>query len=234
MTPEEVQLSFLKAWEGEVRDREERTGIKPELWRAAGRRSKEWPDKENDKWWLAHGPEMVQNYIKWRTDSEDSDWRIWEPFPGDPAIEIGVVAPFGDVTVRAIIDRIFVTPSGELVIVDLKTGSRSPDSDLQLGFYASACEVAFGIRPQWGAYWKAREGKLLKPLIDLDYLSVDLIAGWLRDFVRARNQGIYIPRIGSHCINCGVRNQCAAVNGPEAHLYDPHHPEYGRNKHGDE
>jgi RecB family exonuclease len=218
--------AWHKAWDEEVADREAQTGIKSSEWRAAGRRSKEWPNKEDDAWWQANGPEMVEAYIKWRNEGSEADWKIWEPIDGEPAIELGITAPIGGVTVKGFIDRVFVTPSGELVIVDLKTGSRNPDSDLQLGFYACLMEVAFGIRPKWGAYYKARDGRLIKPLVDLDYLSLDLLGGYLRDFVRAREARIFLPVIGSHCRTCGVANACAAVDGLDAPKYDPSHPQY--------
>lgn len=221
-----------EAFQNEITRRVEQTGVPTTEWRAAGRKSREWPNKEDLSWWTHHAPEMVQDYIKWRNEGEEKEWRIWEPYPGDPAIEMGVLAPIGGVTVKGFLDRVFATPSGELVIVDVKTGSRTPDSDLQLGFYACLLEVGCGIRPQWGAYYKAREGRLHKPLVNLDHFSTDLLGGFLRDFVRAREQGIYLPVLGGHCRTCGVANQCAAFNGEQADRFDPHHPEYRRNVDG--
>lgn len=225
-----VLPEWKDAWDKELKDREEKSGVKSSEWRAAGRKSKEWPNKEDGAWWEANGPEMVSGYISWRNESEDKDWKIWEPYPGQPAIELGITAPIGGVTVKGFIDRIFVTPSGELVIVDLKSGARSPDSDLQLGFYACMVEVALGVRIKWGAYYKARDGKLVKPLVNLDHFSLGLLGNWLRDFARARANGIYLPVIGSHCNNCGVARYCAAVNGADAKDFDPSHPEYRRDQ----
>lgn len=221
----DLQSAFNDAWHKEVDLRFKESGVPPAEWRSAGRKSKEWPDKENDEFWKAMGPGMAQSYIDWRNESE---WRIWEPQEGMPAIELGMRVPIGGVTVKAVVDRVFITPSGELVIVDLKTGSRTPDSDLQLGFYACAIEVAFGVRPKWGGYYKNRDGKLL-PLIDLDHYSLELLAYWLRDYARAREQGIYLPNLGGHCNTCGVAFACAAKNGIEAPKFDPSHPAYGRN-----
>lgn len=229
MTPFDIDSAFTDAWHEEVKDRFQKSGIRPEEWRAAGRRTKDKPNGEDGEWWKAEGPKMVQAYIDWRNEGDEKDWRLWEPEPGNPAIELGITAPIGGVTVKGFIDRVFVAPSGELVIVDLKTGARNPESDLQLGFYACMIETAFGVRPPFGAYWKARDGKLIKPLVNLDYMSTDLLGGYLRDFVRARNNGIYLPVIGSHCRNCGVAGACAAVDGEFAQKYDPHHPLYNRN-----
>lgn len=229
MIPFDFQAVWKDAWHEEVKDRFQRTGVQPKDWRAAGRKSKDKPNAEDGEWWQAAGLEMTQEYAKWRYEGDEKDWRIWEPEAGEPAIELGITAPIGGVTVKGFIDRIFVAPAGELVIVDLKSGARNPDSDLQLGFYACLVEVAYGLRPQYGAYYKAREGKLIKPLVDLDYMSVDLLGGYLRDFVRARQNGIYLPVVGSHCNSCGVASACAAVDGVDAPKYDPHHPSYRRN-----
>lgn len=231
----DLNAAFNDAWHNEVEDRTAKSGIDPADWRAAGRKSKEWPNKEDSSWWLTNGPVMAQNYINWRQEGDEKHWKLWEPAPGEPAIELGITAPIGGVTVKGYIDRIFHSPPFDsiepdrLIIVDLKTGSRNPESDLQLGFYASLVEVAFGVRPSFGAYYKARDGKLIKPLVPLEHYSLEFLGGLLRDYVRARNNGIYIPNIGSHCNNCGVARACAAVNGSEAIKYDPHHPGYGRN-----
>lgn len=231
----DLESSFVSAWDYEVADRIERSGMQPDRWKAAGRVSKEWPNKENGEWWQKNGRTMAQGYADWRLHSPENNWKIWEPVAGTPAIELGITVPIGGVTVKGYIDRIFHTPPYDsiepdrLVVLDLKSGARKPDSLLQLGFYATMVELAFGIRPRFGGYYDARKGGLGAPLVNLDHLNEELLGGWLRDFVRARNDGIYIPNIGSHCNNCSVSAGCAAVNGPLASQYDPHHPDYGKN-----
>lgn len=230
----DAESSFNFAWAEELAYREERSGIPPRDWRAAGKASKQWPNKEDGEWWKVNGLTMAQAYADWRQYGEEKDWKIWEAVPGTPAIELGITANLGGVTVTGYIDRMFHAPPYDsiepdrLVVVDIKSGSRKPDSNLQLGFYASLVEVAFGIRPTFGGYYDARKGMLLKPLVRLDHFSVPFLGGLLQDFVKARNEGIYIPRIGSHCITCGVARYCAAVNGVDAPTYDPHHPDYGK------
>src|ERR1044072_2211359 len=95
--------------------------------------------------------------------------------------ERSATSPIGGVTVKGYVDRVFHAPPFEtverqqLVIVDLKTGSRTPDSDLPLRFYACLIEAALGIRPQFGGYYKARDGQVKLPLVDLDHFSVELL-----------------------------------------------------------
>ncbi len=37
----------------------------PSAWRAGGRATKAYPEKENDIWWQDNGPQMVDNFIQW-------------------------------------------------------------------------------------------------------------------------------------------------------------------------
>jgi RecB family exonuclease len=229
VTEFDIPAAVNDAWHKEVSSRVADSGVPPEHWRAAGRKSKDWPDKENGDFWQAKAPELVQAYIDWR--KLQTNFTIWQPEPGLPAIELGATVPIGGVMVKAYMDRIFEVPDGdttELVVLDLKTGSRKPDSDLQLGFYACVTEVAYGRRPKWGTYWHARDGNML-PLVDLSHYSLELLGSLLADYKRARDNGIYLPQPGGNCNNCGVRRACAIKNGDEAHLYDPAHPKYGRN-----
>jgi hypothetical protein len=57
-----------------------------------------------------------------------------------------------------------ITPEREIIVVDLKTGIRTPQSDLQLQVYACMLERATGIRPDFGAYWMARQGGTSTPV----------------------------------------------------------------------
>jgi hypothetical protein len=220
----DAELAFNAAFQQQVDERIEFTGFPVQEFRAAGRATKEWPNKEDAAFWLTKGPEWVRQYIDWR---DGSPWQIWQTPFGEPAIELALEVPIGGVTVKAIIDRIFETPSGELVVVDLKSGSRNPDSSLQLGFYAAAVEATFDRRPEWGSYYAARKAQLL-PLVSLDHYTEHLLGGILRRFVKACEDDIFIPQPGGHCNSCGVARGCAIVGGVEAPLYDPLHHGFRR------
>jgi len=125
------------------------------LWRKAGRTTKANPDGEDESWWLEEGRRMLDSWVQFRTGQ--LGWSIWTTPDGKPAIEISMTPHMGDVPVQMGIDRVMVTPDGELVIVDLKTGKYTPSSDLQLALYAVGMEKTFGIRPKYGTYWMARQ-----------------------------------------------------------------------------
>ncbi len=175
----------------------------PDGWRAGGRATKAFPNKENDDWWLANGPSLVQNWIDWR---KGSGWSIFE-IDGRPAIELGFDFEVGgEFAIKMFIDRLMVNEHGELVVVDLKSGSSTPKSALQLALYAYGCEKILGIRPKWGTFWKARDGGTT-PLMDLDTLPSEKVEYIVSGFDKLRKSGIFIPNL-DECGWCGFKDIC--------------------------
>ena len=210
--PFDATAAFLTNFKAELAERGGDTD--PKDFRAAGRRTKAKPNGEDALFWTTEGPRLVQAYIDWR---ETTAWSVWTLPDGSPAIELDITSNFLDVPVRTIIDRVFETPDGQLVIVDLKSGSSKPDSKLQLEFYGVAVENIFGRRAEFGAYWHARTGGLLE-LVPLTMTAQD-IGEQLQAFRRARAENIYIPHITSMCKGCGVRHACKYVGGADADKY---------------
>jgi RecB family exonuclease len=105
-----------------------------------------------------------------------------------------------------IIDRVVVNSDGELAVLDLKSGSRSPASDLQLAVYAAGMERVLGVRPKYGMYWMARDG-VTTALADLDHLSTERILAMIGQFDRARKAQIFLPNL-KECHYCGVAQHC--------------------------
>lgn len=199
-----IQSVWKEAWEGQKASQIASTGQETALWRAGGRATKANPDKENNVWWESAGHDMLNKWVTWRTGSHG--WKLWSDTNSIPAVEIGLNPVLGGVTVQMHIDRVFITPEGELVILDLKTGQRTPSSDLQLAFYAAGMEKVFGIRPKYGTYWMAREGTTT-PLVDLDFLSTDKIEEMVGDFDRARKAHLFIPNL-NNCKMCDLTDKC--------------------------
>lgn len=214
----DLEAAWHATFEADLAAKVEQTGVDSTLWRAGGRATKAYPNKEDGQWWRDNGLAFSKAWVDWR---ESVAWQIWETPAGEPAIELDLRCSFGDVPVRTIIDRIFVTPDGELAVVDIKTGASAPkDQGLQLGFYASAVEQVFGQRPSLCTYWNARKGGIGE-FISVDHLTPAFLGHLLGEFVKARDMGLYLPNLSQNCSNCGVRRACAAVNGEEAHVYDP-------------
>lgn len=180
--------------------------------KAGGRASKEWPNKEDAAWWAANGPDMVRAYITWRDQRFNEGWQ-WLLAPnGEPIIEAPIQLDFGPVQVRGYVDRAMVNPDGEAVVVDLKTGSHTPASTLQLGIYALGIERHFGVRPILGGYYMARKADMYEPMSLLHY-TPELVTDWFAKAKQGIEAGIFIPHVTSMCGSCGVRQHCPAFPG---------------------
>jgi putative RecB family exonuclease len=126
-TPEAARASLARAWDALQEDPEF------EALELAG------PGRDA---FLADAESLVSNYFK----LEDPD------AIDTVGVELLLEAEFGGMQLRGIIDRLDVTPEGEFIVIDYKTG-RVP-SEMQehsrLGgvqFYALLCEQVLGRRP---------------------------------------------------------------------------------------
>jgi hypothetical protein len=220
--------------EGEVLDEITKTGVPSEEWRVSGRASKAWPNKEDRAWWDAQLPEMGKLYAAWR--AAHPELVGWITPDGEEAIEleIKVQIPGVETPYLAFIDKIFQDTSkgGALVICDYKSGSMPPEDLTQLITYASLVEIRYGIRPAFGAIYSARKGELIpilrdgKTLMPLSHVSTDTWLHGVQQRERIIAMGEFPAKPGRHCGWCDVRKACTWANGPDAWLYDPHHPAY--------
>lgn len=192
------------AWAAQQQEQLTKTGVDQAQWRASGRATKVNPNKEDGDWWNVNGSAMVDSWIAWRNGTHPLI--LWEPQPGVPAIELALTPIWNDIPVQMHIDRVMINEDGELIVVDIKTGARTPSSDLQLAFYAAGMEEMLGIRPRYGAYWMGRTGQT-DELIDLDYISKEDIIDIVTKFDTARKAELFIPNL-NHCVMCNVKNEC--------------------------
>ena len=211
-------FDFNKVFDKVMAAQIERCGFQTAEWNVTGRASKANPNKENEAFWRLNGPIWVQNWVTWQ---ERTGWNIWVTDEGVPAIEVGLNPTFGGIPIKQYVDRVMVTPDGELVVVDLKSGTRTPEPD-QLGDYAAGLEQFFGAagRPKWGTYWMARQAGT-SALFDLDSYTQERVAFEYATARRGMEAGVFLPKPSVLCGSCGVRRACYAKNGPEAHKYLP-------------
>jgi len=202
--------AFTEAWERNYKDAD--NGME---WRAGGRATKAYPNKEDATWWLEAGPKMIDFWTQFR---QDSGWTMWETPTGEQAIETELNQEVGGVPIKAFLDRLMVAPTGELVIVDIKTSSQEPKSLTQLGIYAILVEKTFGVRPALGSYFMARTGELTQPA-NLDRYTEARLGSWAKGFEIAMENKIFIPSVGFMCGTCSVNSACYAVGGKDSHLY---------------
>jgi RecB family exonuclease len=185
--------------------------IAKEDFRQSSRTSRANPDGENYDWWYFNGKTFLERWVEWR---EGSNWELWTTPDGTPAIELDLQIQTGGITLKGAIDRVFVTSDNQLIIVDLKTGLRTPSSDLQLQVYACMMEREFGIRPHWGAYWMARQGTTSEP-VALDRFTLKKLDELVALFEKARQNNLYLPNFDS-CKLCSYTEHCYWVDGQSA------------------
>jgi hypothetical protein len=178
-------------------------------------------------YWERTGIDQVSAYTTWMDEQIRAGWRI--ATVGDqPAIEFEIRAKFGGVEVLGFADCMYETP--DFLLVDYKTGAKVPNTFFQLCLYAQAIERQYGVRPKLGAYFMTREGKLSAPE-SLDRYSDDYFDRVFSQLDQVRTSGgPFLPNIGRDCSTCDVAHACYARSGPNAHLYDPDHPQFGVRK----
>jgi putative RecB family exonuclease len=204
----------------------ERSGFPVEEWFWAGPRN----GQRSIEWWQEKGPEYVQNFIDWWEHNPDVS--IWTTPDGIPAIELPFQVMFGEIEVRGYIDLVLKIGTA-LVVVDLKSSAKAPTSNRQLGIYASAMELKYGIRPRYGTWFMVRgvgpKGKpptfFLRPVeLDRPQYSVAYLAAEFASAERGIQAGAFPAKPGDNCGRCGVAWACTEVNGDQAYELDPHYP----------
>lgn len=206
-------LAWALAWDKHYEQEITANGVHVDDVRAAGRKSDEWPNKEDSGWWQYHGPQFLRDYVEWRDGVFTQGWQ-WFLLPnGEPAIELPINLELGGTLVKGFIDRVMVNDNGEAVVVDLKTGSHSPASSLQLGIYALGVQHHLGVQPTLGGYYMARKKHLTGPVSLLHY-TPDLVGRWFDQARAGIEQELFIPNVSFMCMTCSVRPYCTAFPQP--------------------
>lgn len=211
-----IETLFHDAFDQEIKKRlEQEPDYTTADWRASGRASKQWPEKENEAFWRSQGPGHVMSWVTWRTNNPQ--WEIVNIPDLIVGIEVEFTTELGGVPVRGYIDRVFHRAEVEIMVVDIKSGSRTPDSAGQLGTYAVALEEQYGITPAWGSYWMSRQGGTTEP-VDMRMWPKARLDHDYRVAQEIRERGLFTPKESSMCSGCSVRDWCLAVNGKNSDL----------------
>ena len=158
---------WLDIFNESVKVVEEQSGIPSSEWKTSGRKTIARPDGEDLAFWQSDGLKQVEAYQKWYAQS---GWKIATMPDGRPGIEWDASVHFGGTPVRFVVDVIYQVGE-DLVIVDFKTGARTPFGMIQAGLYASGIERMYNIRPKFGAFFMTRQGQL-DDLFELKHLKL--------------------------------------------------------------
>lgn len=207
---EGTYLSAELAWADAWRETLARLDTMPT--KAGGRATKEFPDKENKDFWDARGASFIEDYLKWRNIKFEAGWS-WLEMDGKPAIEVPVEAVLGTTKVKGYVDRVMVSPDGEVVVMDLKSSQREPTS-IQLDVYRHLLAENYGITADKGTYYMFRKGTTGE-LKDLT-VSSTWLSHYFSTAVRGIEEGVFLPNVGMLCGTCGVRQYCSVFGQPPA------------------
>lgn len=208
-------VDFNENFDKAMDEQEAETGTTRDQWKVAGRK----PNVEDIAWWRRNGPSYVASWRRWMNNL---GWTIWVTPDGEPAIELGMDEPIGDVPSHGFIDRVLVTPEGDLVVVDLKTG-KPPKDQVQLATYAHYINSRYGVNCHHGGYWMARGG-ILTGKHDLTPLMHGRLEYEYSQVWRAVEQEIFPATPSGLCANwCPFNKYCYSYNpgSPEAESVSP-------------
>lgn len=174
------------------------------------------PNKQDLEWWLTYGPQMVD---QWAEFQAETGWTIARLPDGEWGIELGFEIEIEGIPVRGSIDRVMLTPEGDIVIVDIKGGRTS--ATMQLGTYALALSEVYGLDADWATFWQPKLEDEKYPLGKYwrehmpSYPFAQLRAMYVGtdDSIR---RGVFLPNVGSACSGCTVAQACWANGGAEA------------------
>jgi PD-(D/E)XK nuclease superfamily len=222
----DVAAVFREEMDLAVAEEAEHSGFPVSEWFWAGPRDGQ---AAIQKWYL-DGPQYVQNFIDWYELNPDVE--IWVTPDGIPAIELPFEIMLGDVPVRGYIDLVLKVGSA-LIVTDLKSGAKAPDSNRQLAIYACALEARYGIRPRYGTWFMCRglgrgdkpKTYFVRPVeLDRPQYSAAYLAGEFTLAEKGISTGVFPAKPGERCGRCGVAYACTEAGGPQAKRLDPHYP----------
>ena len=227
----ELEELFEENLDKQIREAQLKTEVPKEEWIAAGYRP-----KQDESYWRENGPQMVSNWLRWKGAREQAGWRIHILPDGTEAIEVKfesalMLTSYGSQLEREVRwspDRIFFLPNGDLVVVDVKSGSTTPKTLLQQGLYATLLEQEYGIRPKYGTFVKVgvKAGGVHTPLAPLAKYDQRYFEQLFSAYRAQAETGTFLPTVGDMCDRCGVAQFCYAAGGTESAKWDPLNPDY--------
>jgi putative RecB family exonuclease len=192
------------------------------------------------------GPEQRAEMLEEARALLSGYYRLEDPTRFDPqCCEQRVEVELEDGTLlRGFVDRIDVAPTGELRVVDYKTGKAPPEARalaefkamFQMKFYAIALLRSRGVLPTRLRLIYLADSQVLDYTPDHDELlrfEKTLTAIW-RAIRSAGATGDFRPRPSRLCDWCSHQSRCPVFGGtPPAYPGWPQHPDEGSSAEGD-
>ncbi|GAA4187144.1 hypothetical protein GCM10022252_20190 [Streptosporangium oxazolinicum] len=200
----DAQEVFRTTWREEM-EKADQTAFERSRWLVGGRKKvqNDLVDRYDS------GQEQIATYIEYNL--ADTTLAPYVMPDGSIASEIGFEVEFRGVNVRGYIDVLMQdTTTGEVLVRDIKSGTKVPAVPFQLIVYRLAVLQVLGLDVTWGQFFMTRDGKPTMP-IDLTTLDEAWIETWFKRQVQIEEQGLFLPDPGENCRTCGVKPHCPAL-----------------------
>lgn len=209
ISTEQSVVTFIDEYDTAVQEQIDK-GHPVEAWIAGGRTK----PVDDIKRRAILGARQVRDYIAW---APQQPFKMWELPDGSPAVEVPFHLMLDGLEVRGMIDQIVEYTDGTVLVRDLKTGTKLPDSTLQLGTYDLAFESLFDFRPGIGDFYMAKNNAPTKPVSLLNW-TLDNVSRAYNNVDRAIKDQVFIPNVGENCGICSVSKYCSALgSSPESY-----------------
>jgi putative RecB family exonuclease len=184
-------------------------------WLAGGPKDK--PESPQD--WMTIGPLCIENWIKFLDDFtvEKIELDVTTELPGCP------------VPIKGYVDRVGVHKKHGPMIIDIKTGKNKPKDSTQLLIYKTLMLEKFGEAPTKGAYFMAREGRIIGKPVEMpmdDRVGIGKMFGDVyRQMQEFEKLDLYPAVKEFNCLWCTQQDNCLAYAGDtkQAKKYDPYY-----------
>jgi len=188
--------------------------------------TKKWlmggPDNAPDtpETWATIGPQCIENWIKFTKD----EFTVHEN-----SIEYDAtgILPGCPIPIKGFIDRTGIHKDHGDMIIDIKSGKSKPKDSFQLGVYRALMLQKLGAAPTKGAYFMAREGRIIGKPVDLTEYTPERVGKIFGDLYAemqaAEKAADYPPNRQFTCKWCTQQDNCLAYSGmtAQAKHYDP-------------
>lgn len=178
------------------------------------------PETPDD--WMTVGPTCIENWMTFTRKTFNVNKLSIE-------LDVTGTLPGCPVPIKGFIDR---TGEYELhgdMIIDIKSGKTKPKSPLQLGVYRALMMQKYGEAPSLGAYFMAREGRIIGKPVDLTEYTPETVGAMFGDvyaqMVEAEKNDDYAYNRQFTCQWCTQQDNCLNYSGQtkQAKKYDPYY-----------
>lgn len=199
----------------------------------------ELKEPDQDKWLKAGYGRYAQGYEHWmeKGPAYVRQWADREIGWTHVELEVSTTLPSGT-EIKAFIDRVNIDYDFEYIeVVDMKSGSKRPESDQQLGVYSALLRE--WLRTKYGhpyvADWEIKAATYMFKddefyPVDVSNWTLDTVDKLAQEWIDGVNAGVFLPNRGDKCGRCSVSDACFLASGDTVltREFDRLNPNYGK------